>query len=155
MSALLLLLPLLPGLLAMPFVRRAPIHGAFLASWAVFTLLGFAPAGLIAGAGLCSSSLAGLLVIGVSLGGFTAGFWMLARLSRLARGEELGSSRFLVGHHVAVVVAFFIAELFAGRGLYLSAFCLVACGVGALICAYDGSKLRSFGEIAEAKPVAF
>ncbi|MFK8003247.1 MAG: hypothetical protein AB8H86_27000 [Polyangiales bacterium] len=136
----LLLIPLAAALLAMPIVRRAPIHGALLAGWAAMTFLGFAPGGLMASAMFFDSSPFGALLIAlVSLGGFSVSFMMVARLSRLYRGEPLGCSRFLVAHHAAVVVAFFVAELIAGNGFYMTLFCLVACGIGGLIVGYQGS----------------
>ena len=76
---------------------------------------------------------------------------MLGRLSRLYRGEALGSSKFLVWHHAAVVFAFFVAELIGGKSFYLTAFCLVACGLGALITGYDEAKLPARSP----QPVAF
>lgn len=148
----LLLIPLAAALIAMPIVRRAPIHGALLAGWAALTFLGFAPGGLMAAAMFFDTNVVGALLLGlVSLGGFGVSFMMLARLSRLYRGEALGSSRFLVGHHAAVVFAFFVAELIRGEGFYLTAFCLLACSAGALIVAYDEAKLPA----RPPQPVAF
>lgn len=156
MSLLFLLLPFLAGLLAMPIVKRAPIHGALLASWATLTFLGFAPGGLIASAMFLNNSVFGALLVAlVSLGGFGVSFMMVARLSRLYRGEALGCSRFLVGHHAAVFVAFFVAGIIAGHGFFMTVFCLVACGVGALITSYDKAKLPAAWRERPPQPVAF
>lgn len=159
MSGLLffILIPLVPALITMPIVKRAPVHGAFLAAWASLTFLGFAPAGLL-GSGIFfeDSIVAGVLVILVSLNGFVVSVMMLRRLSRLYRGEDLGSSMYLVPHHAAVVVVFFIAELSRGEGFWMTAFCAVACSIGALIVGYDETKLPYHAEHApERKPLAF
>lgn len=149
----LLLIPLAVALIAMPIVKRAPIHGALLAGWAAMTFLGFAPGGVLASAGFADTSIVGgLLVLLVSLNGFAVSFMMIVRLSRLYRGEPLGSSHFLVVHHAAVVIAFFVADLIAGRGFYFTGFCLVLCGVGALIVSHDEAK-RPYAH--QPCPVAF
>ena len=148
----LLLIPLAAALIAMPIVKRAPIHGALLAGWAALTFLGFAPGGLFAASGyLRDGNVGGIAIVFVSLSGFVVSICLLVRLSRLYRGEALGSSMYLVGHHVAVVLAFLVAEVVRGEGLYLTAFCAVACAIGALITGYDAAKLPA----RPPQPVAF
>ncbi|MFT5355030.1 MAG: hypothetical protein ACI9KE_002243 [Polyangiales bacterium] len=149
---MLLLIPLAAGLIAMPIVKRAPVHGALLAAWTALTFLIFVPGGFLMGSAYFDDNLlGGGLVALVSASGLVASVHMLRRLSGLYRGETLGGSKYLVGHHAAVVIAFFVAELSVGRGFGLTTFCLIACGVGALIVGYDKAKLPA----PKPQPVAF
>lgn len=145
------------ALVALLSVRRARVHGALLSAWGVMTLLGFVPGGVISATTFLDAGVGvgGVLIAFASMSGIVASGFMLVRLACLHRGEALGNPSYLVGHHAAVVLVFFLAELMRGDGFGFTVFCLVACSIGALITSYDKSKLPAAWRGHSPQPVAF